>query len=247
MTPAWGPQNPPPSVSTLASTTSSSPDSSPAPDFPLFNVAQLLREGTLLLASSGKEYSEPVALGTPAEVARARKEAMNRLGLGFMDGVGDDDDDALDLGKELSQSQPLQKVDSPGPMDLDSPSHLDVKPTQPASSSRSYSPGATPGAGDLTSNASSPALSAADIKPSHINNNTANTKLPHKIKTEIPEPSELTLDSPGGDGIGLSARERNRLKRKLKTGNTAFVVTPTTSSGAAKGAASSSSAPPPNK
>ena len=76
-------------------------------------MEQLLKTGTLLLSSSGTEFSEPVPLGTPAEVARARKEAMSRLGLGFMDGVDDDD---LGLDKELAeesqkQSQSQMEID----------------------------------------------------------------------------------------------------------------------------------------
>ena len=69
MTPAWMPQNPPSSDSDLSASSTSVPE--PAPEFPPFNVTQLLKEGTLLLTSSGREYAEPVALGTPAEVARA--------------------------------------------------------------------------------------------------------------------------------------------------------------------------------
>lgn len=218
MTPAWTPQNPPaPDLSSLSISTPQS-----APDFPPFNVAQLLKEGTLLLASSGKEYAELVALGTPAEVARARKEAMSRLGLGFMDGMDMDGDDGLDLGKELSQS----KAESPEPMDMDSPS-TEIKPNPHASS---HSPGGTPG--ELTSSASSPSLSTADLKPTKF----------LKIKTEIAEPAEAAPESPGGDAAGMSARERNRLKRKLKTGNSAFVPPSSKSAGP-------SSAPtlPPNK
>lgn len=269
MTPAWSPQNPPSSLFTSATLPPTSPDPSPAPDFPPFNVAQLLKEGTLLLASSGKEYSEPVALGTPAEVARARKEAMSRLGLGFMDEVGadDDDDDALDFGKELSQSQPVKAAKTPEPMDVDSPAVIavDVKPNQLFTNpSGPYSPAATP---DQTSSTSSPSLSAADIKPPpafSLSHNTANTtttsyhhnhpnaKFTPKIKTEIAESPEPPLESGGPDGAALSARERNRLKRKLKTGNSAFVPsTPSSAAGGTKtpgaGPSSSPITAPPNK
>ena len=60
------PQNPP--SPELSASSTSVPES--APEFPPFNVAQLLKEGTLF-ASSGKEYAEPVASGDPAEVACA--------------------------------------------------------------------------------------------------------------------------------------------------------------------------------
>ena len=209
------PQNPP--SPELSTSWSSVPD--PAPEFPPFNVAHLLKEGALLLASSGKEYAEPVALGTPAEVARARKEAMNRLGLGFIDGVGDDE---LGLGKELSQSQ-----NEAGTMELDSP----LPHVKSSITARADSPAATPG--DATSSASSPALSTNDIKPQKV----------LKIKTELHDPSDSAPESPGpGGDTGLSARERNRLKRKLKTGNSAFIASPSTTKNNPP-----PPAPPPNK
>ena len=147
---------------------------------------------------------------------------MNRLGLGFIDGVGDDE---LGLGKELSQSQNGTEA-----MDVDLLS-AEVKPNIMG---QVDSPAATPC--DATSNASSPALSTNDTKP---------LKFP-KTKTEVHDPSDSAPESPGpsGDGVGLSARERNRLKRKLKTGNSAFI---TLSSSNAKNNAASQPAPPPSK
>ena len=52
-----------------------------------------MEKGTLLLASSGKEFVKPTGiLASSSEVKKARKEAMNRLGLDFLDNFGDADD-----------------------------------------------------------------------------------------------------------------------------------------------------------
>ncbi|TFY76749.1 hypothetical protein EWM64_g7263 [Hericium alpestre] len=73
----------------------------PAPEFPTFSVQELMQKGTLLLASSGKEFAKPAGiLSSSAEVKKARKEAMGRLGLDFLDSVGAADD--IDLEKELA-------------------------------------------------------------------------------------------------------------------------------------------------
>lgn len=199
LTPAWTPSTTPDS-----SINASPPQ--PAPEFPVFDVAQMLKTGTLLLASSGKEY-EVTHFNSSTDVARAQKEVMSRLGLGFMEGVGGDDMD-LDLGKELAVA--------PQPMDVDPE---DIKPQN-----NLLSP--SPHDGGETSSASSPAGTTIDLGPPPAPKTT-------RVKAEsssagTPEP--VNAESPSGDGAGLSARERNRLKRKLKTGNSAFVApSPTTS------------------
>ncbi|KAI0261043.1 SNF2 chromatin remodeling protein [Gloeopeniophorella convolvens] len=73
----------------------------PPPDFPMLSVEELVQKGTLLLASSGKEFVRPTGiLQSSSEVKKARKEAMGRLGLDFLDGFGGNDD--MDLDKELA-------------------------------------------------------------------------------------------------------------------------------------------------
>ncbi|KAK0502746.1 SNF2 superfamily chromatin remodeling protein [Armillaria luteobubalina] len=60
----------------------------PIPDYPSFSVKDLILQGKLLLASSGKEFQRPTGiLSSAAEVKKARKEAMGRLGLEFLDNV----------------------------------------------------------------------------------------------------------------------------------------------------------------
>ena len=152
------------------------------PEFPKFSVEELANQGVLLLASSGKEFVKPTGIFSSAqEVKKARKEAMDRLGLGFLDGVDDD----MDLDKEFGEMD----VDAEVPPPDAAPMELDIPVKEPSPSTRSVSPVAS----------SPPAQSAA-----------------------TPEP----------DLSALSARERNRLKRKRKPGNSAFVAPPPQAPGA---------------
>ncbi|KAF8334134.1 uncharacterized protein EI90DRAFT_3051180 [Cantharellus anzutake] len=195
MTPAWSPPIISPSDPSSSTT---------APDFPPFSVEQLLKTGTLLLSSSGTEFSEPVPLGTPSEVARARKEAMNRIGLGFMDGVDDDD---LGLEKELVQESETR-----------SQSQMDIDVKQERSSSLV----AMSDSEDVRMSSPRPVAKRAR-PPMKLDLET----FVQPIKPEdlgSPAPTDTPMDeSSDFDLSGLSARERNRLKRKRKLGGAAFV------------------------
>jgi len=82
--------------------------SRPIPDFPTFSVQDLISQGNLLLASSGKEFIKPIGiLATTAEVKKARKEAMGRLGLDFLDDVADD----MELEKELAADMDIDSTE----------------------------------------------------------------------------------------------------------------------------------------
>jgi TATA-binding protein-associated factor len=64
-----------------------------------------MQKGNLLLASSGKEFVKLTGiLSSSSEVKKARKEAMGRLGLDFLDTVGGADD--MDIEKELADTEP---------------------------------------------------------------------------------------------------------------------------------------------
>ncbi|KAJ7184295.1 SNF2 superfamily chromatin remodeling protein [Mycena filopes] len=95
-----------------------------------------LSGGKLLLASSGKEFIKPAGiLSSPAEVKKARKAAMDRLGLDFLDG------DDLDIEKELADEMDVDiqgdvdaapiavpvKTEDDGDPDY-APSPMDVEP-----------------------------------------------------------------------------------------------------------------------
>jgi len=149
-----------------------------------------MHKGTLLLASSGKEFSKPTGLLTnPTEVKRARKEAMGRLGLDFLDSVGATDD--MDLDKELVEAE----SDTLGDPDAGTKQEETLVAESPMDAefpNKEFSP---------------PARS-------------------HSSTPVVPSPITPSTPAEGNDLNGLSARERNRLKRKRKAGNTAFVPAP---------------------
>lgn len=179
----------------LASTILNGNEDLPYPDFPKFSVQELISQGNLLLASSGKEFAKPAGiLSSTQEVKQARKDAMSRLGLGFLDGVEDD----MDLDKEFAAEM---EVDASAPVKLETAasSPMEICSELPVKER-------SPSAGSLTPNLPSPS-------------------------TPNP-PSEA-------DTAALSARERNRLKRKRKPGNSAFVAPPPQASGARYAAAAS--------
>lgn len=137
---------------------------------------------TRLLASSGKEFSKPAGIfQNSAEVRKARKEAMGRLGLGFLD-VAEDDDD-MDLDKELAAA------DEP---EVDAEMKMDIPKDEISTQLGPESP---------------PEQKKKDGLACE------------RVKSSTPGPSEDDL-------AGMSARERNRLKRKRKPGNAAFVSAP---------------------
>ncbi|KAJ7581379.1 SNF2 superfamily chromatin remodeling protein [Mycena floridula] len=155
------------------------------PEYPVFSVHDLVVQGKLLLASSGKEFIKPAGiLSSSAEVKKARKEAMGRLGLDFLDNVADE----IDLEKELADE---------GDVDVD----MEVK----AEDIKSEDP-----------------ISPMDVCPTN-----ESVKAEHTTRSATPaaEPSPSTPAS-DTDAGAMSARERNRLKRKRKPGNSAFVAAP---------------------
>ncbi|KAH7890001.1 hypothetical protein F5I97DRAFT_1849278 [Phlebopus sp. FC_14] len=182
------------------------------PEFPTFSVPELMQKGVLLLASSGKEFSKPSGiLSNSAEVKRARKEAMGRLGLDFLDSVGAADD--MDLDKELAvDTEPDAATESDAVKKEEAPSteiHMDVEPT-------------------IKKERSPPARSQSSTPAA-----------PSPITPATPAESE--------DLHGLSARERNRLKRKRKPGNSAFVAAPPPPPSSAGSRYSATAAGPSNK
>jgi TATA-binding protein-associated factor len=169
------------------------------PDFPNFSIQDLVSKGNLLLASSGKEFVKPAGiLSSAQEVKKARKDAMSRLGLGFLDGVEDD----MDLDREFAAdmevvadgAQPITPKD-----ETRASSPMSVCPAEPLKEPSPSTGSATP---TIPSSAPDAAISEADM-------------------------------------AALSARERNRLKRKRKAGNSAFVAPPPQTAGSRYAAAAS--------
>lgn len=163
----------------------------PAPDFPSFSVQELMEKGTLLLASSGKEFTKPTGiLANSSEVKKARKEAMGRLGLDFLESVGGADD--MDLDKELADEV-----------------EQDVEMAPAVKAEEDTAP-------------SSPTDEFVDVKVKKEEIVLGRSK----SSTPAAAPSPGPLSSAPEDTSALSARERNRLKRKRKPGNAAVVGAP---------------------
>ncbi|KAK7035735.1 TBP associated factor [Favolaschia claudopus] len=189
LVPLWQPESKP--------TTENEEKCFPVPDFPVFSVQELISQGNLLLASSGKEFAKPAGiLASPAEVKKARKAAMSRLGLDFLE------DDDLDIEKELAEEMDV---------DLQGDQEAHVK-----SEDEPESP--------------------MDVEPKQSLAKRGNTSASTTRSGTPAEPSPTTPGTPDPpqDLGALSARERNRLKRKRKPGNTAFVAAPPPQSAGAK-------------
>ncbi|KAI0781371.1 SNF2 chromatin remodeling protein [Trametes elegans] len=175
----------------------------PAPEFPSFSVRELMEKGTLLLASSGKEFIKPTGiLANSSEVKKARREAMGRLGLDFLESVGGADD--MDLDKELAADEAEADVEMSAP-------------TPPVKSEDE-------------------AVPISPIEETHDVKVKKEESLPVRSKSTTPAappsiPSGPATPAPE-DMSALSARERNRLKRKRKPGNAAVVAAPPPPQGA---------------
>ncbi|KAK2467010.1 hypothetical protein APHAL10511_001268 [Amanita phalloides] len=166
----------------------------PPSDFPKFSVKELILSGKLLLASSGKEFTKPAGiLSSAMEVKKARKEAMGRLGLEFLDNVADE----IDLDKELAA-------------DMD----VDVEVAEDVSSRP-----------EVALDSTLPTSTMLDSRVK-FERSTSSTPVAPSPPTMLPEPN--------ADMSNLSARERNRLKRKRKPGSTAYVPAPPLQSSGAK-------------
>lgn len=180
------------------------------PEFQAFSVQELMAKGTLLLASSGKEFVKPASLAqNPAEVRKARKEAMSRLGLDLLDSFGGTDD--MDLDKEL--------IDETG--SSTTPIDEDVKMENPEATAEN---GVKKEEGSTSSSSPIDNIAAPIPRVKHDPSplSRAGTSTPATIGVAAsPSPAPEA-----GNMQGLSARELNRLKRKRKPGNTAFVAAP---------------------
>lgn len=173
----------------------------PDPDFPEFSIQELLERGILLLSSAGHEYTKPVGiLRNPAEVKRARKAAMSRLGLDFLDSI---DGDSMDIDKELAPEEDQDDVE----MKVESTDIVKPEPTE----QRVF-----------------PKIS---VDTNVASSSSSLTKVESALS---PSPVTPTPATAVENMAGLSARERNRLKRKRKPGNTAFIAAPPPSAGGSR-------------
>jgi TATA-binding protein-associated factor len=201
------------------------------PPFPSFSVQELIQKGTQLLASSGKEFTKPsVILASSAEVKKARKEAMGRLGLDFLEFGGGDDD--MDIEKELaadaaetSTTEEANNHNDSANMDVDHP--VKSEPTAGAPGAPIVSPMDSSFASLNIKLESDP---SAGGQPQMVRRKSSGsgTGTPTAVPSSPPRTTAESISAPSGatDTEGLSARELNRLKRKRKGGNAAFVAAP---------------------
>jgi TATA-binding protein-associated factor len=164
-------------------------DALPLPEYPVFSIRELILQGNLLLASSGKEFTKPTGiLSSAAEVKKARKEAMGRLGLEFLETVADD----IGLDKEFAADMEVDMDENPPPPP-DSVDGIQL-------------------------------LAVMDLSTSENQDTSPQTR---SVTPTAPSPTDSHEHVVQEADVGaLSARERNRLKRKRKPGNSAFVVAP---------------------
>ena len=235
-------------------------DLSCPPSFPTFSVQSLLNTppSSLLLASSGKEYARPASFRSPGEVAKARKEAMDRLGLDFL-GMGDEADTEMDWDKELADGADGEtssaadtkieladvEIRDPEPdikpIGFDGDGTMQVDPIVNSSLARHR---------DIKSE-ETPVVSP-NGRPMSAGSNASFAPPPSSAFSSTFDASVSQSDPPAWEEppVELSARERNRLKRKRKAGTSAFVaggVTPSGSSTNANGSSGPPGPPPPPK
>ncbi|MBW0488226.1 hypothetical protein O181_027941 [Austropuccinia psidii MF-1] len=193
--------------------------------FKNFDFDSVLREGTILLSSAGKEFDyRSIHHRSNESLNAAKRDVASKLGLGIGSFGFDLDSVGMDVNKELEdsaqstsnfQSDPQNQL-HPIPMNLDQPSILirSSKCDTPLSQSATLP---LTGSGG-SSHVNVPAHSAysthvhVDDDPTHSVKSTP-TMPPLSLPPRAPIP-EADLD-------GLSARERNALKRKRKAANKA--------------------------
>jgi TATA-binding protein-associated factor len=159
-------------------------------DFPPFSVEQLIESDNLLLSSSGQEFSKPTTFGTPAELERARKEAKSRLGLDFLD-AGDDDDDNGWTQELMEEATDVRMSETNHEQIVSPDSRMDA---------------ASPGTDELGSPMSTDA-------PIHFARPAPPSRFQSQQGTSIDDSSH---GAKADDDSALSAREKNRLKRKRR-------------------------------
>ncbi|KAK4058278.1 TATA-binding protein-associated factor mot1 [Microbotryomycetes sp. JL221] len=171
-----------------------------------FDVIKVLSEGTILLSSSGTEYASLSGLSAD-ELIKAQQAALGKLGLGFA--PGSENDIGVDVGAELAAagSAPSEVMTgaSTATDAIEKNARAELDSTKPGLSNLPP-PKFLNGASSSSENqqAQTSATSSSAASPS------ANSTVTAAMTTES------TADE-ADPYAGLSARERNKLKRKRKT------------------------------
>ena len=222
------------------SDSNTSPTSAPPSGLQLagFSLPNLLSSGQLLLSSSGQEYAKLSHLSAE-ELASAQKDALSKLGLGMGDELG------VDVGAELADGAGAvgvvgavgAKVEAEvkGPAvkaeDELTPVERPMLPPPkfaPGGGALSHLPPPkfTPGGGSLspagpdTPPISATASATATASPTPPVDPTPPPAIPSPAILPPPSPlasPSLTSATDDDPYAGLSARERNKLKRKRKS------------------------------
>ncbi|KAM0788287.1 hypothetical protein ACM66B_001433 [Microbotryomycetes sp. NB124-2] len=172
-----------------------------------FDVTKVLAEGSVLLSSSGTEYANLSNLSAE-DLAKAQQAALGKLGLGFAPGAGNDI--GVDVGAELAAGAPTASD-----MPAQAGSASDAQHVAPAETDADSSkPRSTlPPPKFLKNGASSADRSLNGAGPS----TATSTATQSSSAVASPSSSAAVTADEADPFAGLSARERNKLKRKRKT------------------------------
>ncbi|GAA6059472.1 hypothetical protein JCM10212_005411 [Sporobolomyces blumeae] len=187
----WDPTSTAPSFASGDASAATTASSTPSAVLTVrdYDLARILAEGTLLLSSSGKEFSAALSSLSAEELAKAQKEALGKLGLGF---GGGQDDIGVDVGAELAAAgETAGGPSQPAPSTSEPAAAATLLSTRPSLPPPRFKAGAPPGP-PPPAPAPTPAQPAQPVQP--------------------PAPAADEADP----YAGLSARERNKLKRKRK-------------------------------
>ncbi|UZJ56627.1 hypothetical protein CBS101457_005947 [Exobasidium rhododendri] len=187
-------------LNTASSTTSAKLDSDLL-SFTTFSISQVLATGKKLLSSAGNEYDQPTFTSVEERLAHAKQD-MQRLGLSSM--AGEDIDFGVDVEKELMDSSSSLK-DPSAPPPLPTPRFA---PHPKLATSALPPPRFVP---------SPLPLSTSEVDPKRATSSTA-SKAESSRSPSLPHTPQAP-STPGGEEVDvskMSARERNRLKRKRK-------------------------------
>ncbi|KNE89981.1 hypothetical protein PSTG_16566 [Puccinia striiformis f. sp. tritici PST-78] len=213
-----------------------------------FNLDAVLGEGLILLASAGKEFDyQSTHLRSGESLIAAQRDVANKLGLGVLGPIDFESmgvDDPVHQQQQTDQTQNSSQVSTPTAHRPPGITPAPIDSRQPSSAHNESHPSATPGseaAGLSTLGLSQSPRSSVFNQPSQSYYPTADDtsinsakstptmrlpQLPATVPTSEAEVPTQSLD-------GLSARERNALKRKRKAfskGNAGPPPTPVSSS-----------------
>ncbi|KAI9618039.1 hypothetical protein KEM48_006979 [Puccinia striiformis f. sp. tritici PST-130] len=195
-----------------------------------FNLDAVLSEGLILLASAGKEFDyQSTHLRSGESLIAAQRDVANKLGLGVLGPIDFESmgvDDPVHQQQQTDQTQNSSQVSTPTAHRPPGITPAPIDSRQPSSAHNESHPSATPGseaAGLSTLGLSQSPRSNHQL--SQVDPTMRLPQLPATVPTSEAEVPTQSLD-------GLSARERNALKRnaKLLARETRTTPTPVSSS-----------------